>query len=81
MSCVVRILDASVDSSPDHYLFVKGACEKIIELSQPASLPTNLKKMYDKLSLSGYKVIALAYRRLNGGSDEMKNLMKKTGGM
>ena len=63
MSIVVRnYLD---EQSPYHY-FVKGSPEKIKELSNKASIPTDYDDILDDYTQRGYRVIALAHRAANG---------------
>lgn len=63
MSVIVRnYLD---EQNPYHY-FVKGSPEKIKELSNKASLPSDFDEILDDYTQRGYRVIALAHRAANG---------------
>jgi magnesium-transporting ATPase (P-type) len=55
-------------------LFVKGAPEKIYELSSPSTIPRQFNKIMDFYAENGYRVIALAAKNLPNLSDDFEQL-------
>lgn len=48
----------------DIYAYIKGAPERIIELSDPQSLPSDISQQVTDFAKSGYRVIAFGCKRL-----------------
>lgn len=51
-------------STKETYSYVKGAPERIFELSLPSSLPKNIQSQVSSFSKQGYRVIAFGYKKL-----------------
>ncbi len=49
----------------DIYAYIKGAPERIIELSDPQSLPSDITQQVTDFAKSGYRVIGFGCKRLN----------------
>jgi len=52
-----------------YHSFVKGSPEKIKELSSKSSLPEDFDAVLETYTLEGYRVIALAQKRLENVKD------------
>lgn len=59
MSVIVREL-----GSKNMIAFTKGAPEKIIEICEESSVPSDFFLHLSKYTAQGYRVIALAYKKL-----------------
>ncbi|KAI0460792.1 hypothetical protein LJB42_001592 [Komagataella kurtzmanii] len=73
MSVVVTLLDTE-----ECFSLVKGAPEIIITLCRQESLPSNYEELLDHYTHNGYRVIAIAAKRLCTSIDELllKNILK-----
>jgi magnesium-transporting ATPase (P-type) len=54
------------DFDKQYRAFVKGSPEKIYELCNSASIPTNFLQALEQYTKEGYRVIALATKQLSG---------------
>ncbi|KAL4502210.1 hypothetical protein ABPG72_000445 [Tetrahymena utriculariae] len=64
MSCVAYDIKAQ-----KHYLFLKGAPEKVYDICQSSTLPSNFQNLQNKLSLKGFRLIAMAYKELSSSKE------------
>ncbi|EAR86811.2 E1-E2 ATPase family protein (macronuclear) [Tetrahymena thermophila SB210] len=64
MSCVAYDIKAQKS-----YLFLKGAPEKVRDMCQSSTIPSNFKYMQNKLSLKGFRLIAMAYKELSSSKE------------
>eukprot|EP00002_Diphylleia_rotans_P029645 TRINITY_DN6050_c0_g1_i2.p1 TRINITY_DN6050_c0_g1~~TRINITY_DN6050_c0_g1_i2.p1 ORF type:complete len:1443 (+),score=311.35 TRINITY_DN6050_c0_g1_i2:49-4377(+) len=77
-------LHAQPDWTPEFSLLVKGAPENIKQICRPDTIPAEFESNMQKLALSGYRILACAYKPLTvdlaeSGMDEeraMKNKIK-----
>ena len=52
--------------SDSSYIYCKGACERIVDLCDPSTIPIGLKDTVAELSATGKRVLAMAYRKERG---------------
>ena len=57
--------------------FVKGSPEKIEELCLPETLPSDYKRVYEGCTKQGFRVIAVATKRLKDFSDNQARQLKR----
>ncbi|KAL4467819.1 hypothetical protein ABPG74_013154 [Tetrahymena malaccensis] len=67
MSCV-----AYDTKEQKNYLFLKGAPEKVYDICQSQTIPSNFKNLQNKLSLKGFRLIAMAYKELGSPKEAIE---------
>ncbi|GBP44393.1 Probable cation-transporting ATPase 13A3 [Eumeta japonica] len=60
MGVIARVL-----GQPQMVYFVKGAPEKVAGMCKPESLPTNFSSVLNEYASNGFRVIGLAYKKLD----------------
>ncbi|KRW98967.1 P-type ATPase, cytoplasmic domain N [Pseudocohnilembus persalinus] len=67
------------DQNMEQFIFCKGSPEKIISISNQKSVPQNFDKILNELSLKGFRIIGMGYKKIDNqlGKDEIECLERE----